>query len=264
MSAADVAAWTDPVPSLPELGAVHFVGIGGAGMSGIARILLARGVRVSGSDRAGHPDAAGACARSAPRSTSATTPANLGRRRHASSSPPRSGTTTPSWSAARERGLRVLPRAEALAAVMAGRRSVAVAGTHGKTTTTSMLTVAVQACGVDPSFAIGGDLNESGSNAHHGRATSSSPRPTRATGRSCCCRPYGGDRHQRRGRPPRQLRRPRRRRGRLRPVPRAPSHPDGFVVVCADDPGAAPARRRRPRRRRGCAPTARPRTPTCG
>ena len=56
----------------------------------------------------------------------------------------------------------------ALAAVMAGRRSIAVAGTHGKTSTTSMLTVAVQACGVDPSFAIGGDLNESGSNAHAG------------------------------------------------------------------------------------------------
>jgi UDP-N-acetylmuramate--alanine ligase len=51
MSAADVAAWRDPIPSVAELGAVHFVGIGGAGMSGIARILLARGVRVSGSDR---------------------------------------------------------------------------------------------------------------------------------------------------------------------------------------------------------------------
>ena len=55
MSAADVAAWTDPVPSLEELGAVHFVGIGGAGMSGIARILLARGVPVSGSDRRDTP-----------------------------------------------------------------------------------------------------------------------------------------------------------------------------------------------------------------
>jgi UDP-N-acetylmuramate--alanine ligase len=51
---------------------------------------------------------------------------------------------------------------------MAGRRGVAVAGTHGKTTTTSMLTVAAFHCGVDPSFAIGGDLNEAGSNAHHG------------------------------------------------------------------------------------------------
>src|SRR4051794_41657303 len=55
MSAAEVAAWTAPVPSLQELGAVHFIGIGGAGMSGIARILLARGVRVSGSDRRDTP-----------------------------------------------------------------------------------------------------------------------------------------------------------------------------------------------------------------
>ena len=49
------AAWSAPVPSLEELGAVHFVGIGGAGMSGIARILLARGVTVSGSDRRDTP-----------------------------------------------------------------------------------------------------------------------------------------------------------------------------------------------------------------
>src|SRR4051794_41542097 len=50
VAAADVAAWRGPVPTLEQLGAVHFVGIGGAGMSGIARILLARGVPVSGSD----------------------------------------------------------------------------------------------------------------------------------------------------------------------------------------------------------------------
>jgi len=76
--------------------------------------------------------------------------------------------TNPELAEARRRGLRVIPRAAALAAVMSGRRAVAVAGTSGKTTTTSMLTVATQRCGVDPSFAIGGDLNESGSNAHHG------------------------------------------------------------------------------------------------
>jgi UDP-N-acetylmuramate--alanine ligase len=70
--------------------------------------------------------------------------------------------------AARQHGLRVLPRAAALAAVMAGRRGIAVAGTAGKTTTTSLLTVALQHAGKDPSFAIGGDLNESGANAHHG------------------------------------------------------------------------------------------------
>ena len=150
----------------PDLGHVHFVGIGGAGMSGIARVLLARGARVSGSD-----------ARQS-RTTAALTA--LGAQVHLGHDPSHvDGADTvvvstairadnPELVAARERGLRVLLRAEALATLMAGRRGVAVAGTHGKTTTTSMLTVAVQHCGVDPSFAIGGDLNEAGSNAHHG------------------------------------------------------------------------------------------------
>ena len=76
--------------------------------------------------------------------------------------------SNPELLAAKVSGIAVVPRAEALASLMEGRRGVAVAGTHGKTTTTSMLTVAAFHCGVDPSFAIGGDLNEAGSNAHHG------------------------------------------------------------------------------------------------
>ena len=167
MSAADVAAWRDPIPALETLGGVHFVGIGGAGMSGIARIMLARGLRVSGTDRRDSP---------AMRALAA-----LGARvevGHAAEHLGEAATVVvstairpdnPELVTARERGLKVLPRAVALAAVMAGSRSVAVAGTHGKTSTTSMLTVAVQACGVDPSFAIGGTLNESGSNAHAGQ-----------------------------------------------------------------------------------------------
>src|SRR3954454_6598158 len=62
---------------------------------------------------------------------------------------------------ARRLGLRLLPRSAALESVMRGRQVVAVAGTHGKPTTTSLLTVALQHCGADPSFAIGGELNES-------------------------------------------------------------------------------------------------------
>ncbi|SDX95598.1 UDP-N-acetylmuramate--L-alanine ligase [Modestobacter sp. DSM 44400] len=166
MSAADVAAWRDPIPSLAELGAVHFVGIGGAGMSGIARILLARGVTVSGSDRRETPTLRALAALGA-RVAVGHEAANLGAADTVVVSTA-IRPDNPELATARERGLRVLPRAVALAAVMAGRRSVAVAGTHGKTSTTSMLTVAVQACGVDPSFAIGGDLNESGSNAHEG------------------------------------------------------------------------------------------------
>jgi UDP-N-acetylmuramate--alanine ligase len=149
-----------------ELGRVHFVGIGGAGMSGIARILLARGVPVSGSD--------------AKDSTMLAALRALGARIHVGhhaanvtdvdtvvvSSAIRP--SNPELVEARARGLLVLPRAAALAAVMVGRKGIAVAGTAGKTTTTSMLTVALQHCGADPSFAIGGDLNEPGSGAHHG------------------------------------------------------------------------------------------------
>ena len=167
MSAADVAAWTAPVPSVADLGAVHFVGIGGAGMSGIARILLARGVAVSGSDRRESPTLLALRALGA-RVAVGHDPAHLGDADTVVVSTAIRA-DNPELAAARERVLRVLPRAVALAAVMAGRRSVAVAGTHGKTSTTSMLTVAVQACGVDPSFAIGGTLNESGSNAHAGQ-----------------------------------------------------------------------------------------------
>jgi len=149
-----------------DLGRVHFVGIGGAGMSGIARVLLARGASVSGSD-----------ARSSRTTTALRALGASVRIGHDPSHVDDADTVVvstairqdnPELVAARERGLRVLPRAEALATLMTGRRGVAVAGTHGKTTTTSMLTVAVQHCGVDPSFAIGGDLNEAASNAHHG------------------------------------------------------------------------------------------------
>jgi UDP-N-acetylmuramate--alanine ligase len=136
-------------------------------MSGIARILLARGIEVSGSDAkqsravlalqalgarigVGHdPDHLPAAPATVVVS-SAIRPAN------------------PELVAARERGLDVVHRARALAALTAGRRLAAVTGTAGKTSTTSMLTVALQHCGLDPSFAIGGDLTTSGSGAHEG------------------------------------------------------------------------------------------------
>ncbi|HWC35768.1 MAG TPA: UDP-N-acetylmuramate--L-alanine ligase [Mycobacteriales bacterium] len=142
------------------------MGIGGAGMSGIARILLARGLAVSGCD------AKESAALAALRALGAEIA--LGHdAAHVDavdtvvvSSAIREG--NPELQHARASGRRVLPRAAALASVMADRIGLAVAGTHGKTTTTSMLTVAMHACGRDPSYAIGGDLNEPGSNAHHG------------------------------------------------------------------------------------------------
>src|SRR3954454_353526 len=135
-------------------------------MSGVARIMLARGVEVSGCDTRDSRALAALRARGAA--------VHVG---HAPEHVVDVDTVVASTAIradsvelvrAGELGHRVLPRAGALAAVMAGLRGVAVAGTHGKTTTTSMLTVALQACGRDPSYAIGGDLNEPGSNAHAG------------------------------------------------------------------------------------------------
>ena len=155
-----------PVP-VGQLGRVHFVGIGGAGMSGIARILLARGVAVSGSDRAasgqldelaalgavvhvGHAEANVTGA-----DTVVTTPSAI-------------GDNNIEVLAARRRGIRVIPRAAALASLMIGKQGIAVSGTHGKTTTTSMLTTVLRHQGCDPSYVIGGILTETGLGAEDG------------------------------------------------------------------------------------------------
>nr|WP_228046332.1 UDP-N-acetylmuramate--L-alanine ligase [Saccharopolyspora sp. HNM0983] len=155
------------------LARVHLVGIGGAGMSGIARILLARGNEVSGSDARDSRTVLALRAQGAQ--------VLVGHRAENldqfDSGPSAIVVSTairednPELVEANRRGVPVLRRAEALAALMAGHRVACVAGTHGKTSTTSMLTVALQHCRFDPSFAIGGDLNDSGANAHHGDGT---------------------------------------------------------------------------------------------
>jgi UDP-N-acetylmuramate--alanine ligase len=155
----------DPVPA-DRLGSVHFIAIGGAGMSGIARIMLRRGITVSGSDAAdsellGQLSAMGAkvfVGHAAEHLGDADTVVVSTAIRE----------TNPELVAARERGLRVLHRAAALASLMVGRSGVAVAGTHGKTTTTSMLTVALQHAGLDPSYCIGGQLVTTGLGADEG------------------------------------------------------------------------------------------------
>ncbi|GAA4681543.1 UDP-N-acetylmuramate--L-alanine ligase [Pseudonocardia yuanmonensis] len=156
--------------SVPILGPhVHLIGIGGAGMSGIARILLARGVAVSGSDAKDSRTVLALRALGAKIAVGHAA-ANLDQL----DAPPTVVVSTairesnPELAAARERGLTVVHRAQALAALTQGYRVAAVAGTHGKTSTSSMLTVALQHCGADPSFAIGGDLTVTGAGAHHG------------------------------------------------------------------------------------------------
>lgn len=156
----------DEILPADRLGHVHFVGIGGAGLSGIARIMLARGITVSGSDGTDSPTL------DSLRALGATV--HLG---HDAGQVAEADTVVvstavrednPEYLEAVRRGLRVLPRSAALAAVMAGRRVLAVAGTHGKTTTTSLLTIALQVAGADPAYAIGGDLTATGVNAADG------------------------------------------------------------------------------------------------
>ena len=153
-------------PRLAELGRVHMVGVGGAGMSGIARILVARGVQVSGSDAKDSRELVSLRVLGADVRVGHRAEQVHGADTVVVSTAIRA--LNPEVVEARRLGLRVLRRAEALAALMAQRRSIAIAGTHGKTTTTSLLTVALQHCGADPSFAIGGNLSESGVNAHSG------------------------------------------------------------------------------------------------
>jgi UDP-N-acetylmuramate--alanine ligase len=155
----------------PELLRVHMVGIGGAGMSGIARILLDRGGLVSGSDakesrgvhalrargaliRIGH-DASSLDMLPGGPTAVITTHAAIPK-------------TNPELVEARRRGIPVILRPVVLAKLMDRRTALMVTGSHGKTTTTSMLIVALQHCGRDPSFAVGGELGEAGTNAHHG------------------------------------------------------------------------------------------------
>ncbi|MFF4032831.1 UDP-N-acetylmuramate--L-alanine ligase [Streptomyces sviceus] len=155
-------------PGLPTaMDRPHFIGIGGAGMSGIAKILAQRGAKVAGSDA---KDSATA---QALRALGATV--HIG---HAAEHLAADATCVvvssairadnPELARAAELGIPVVHRSDALASLMDGLRPIAVAGTHGKTTTTSMLAVSLSELGLRPSYAIGGDLDAPGSNALHG------------------------------------------------------------------------------------------------
>src|SRR3954468_19916835 len=229
-----------PVPEelLPadQLGRVHFVGMGGAGLSGIARIMLARGITVSGSD--------------AKESRTLEALRALGARCHVGhdASQVRDVDTVVVSTAVREDnpevleaqrlGLRLLPRSAALEAVMQGRGVAAVPGTHGKTTTTSLLTVALQHCGADPSFAIGGELNESGSNAHDGSGDVFVAEADESDGAFLVYSPFGAlvtnveaDHLDHYGTEEAYRQAFTKFLGHI--------HPEGFLVACVDDRGAA-------------------------
>jgi UDP-N-acetylmuramate--alanine ligase len=157
---------TYQVPEMGRVRQIHCVGIGGAGMCGIAEVLLNQGYRVSGSDLK-----AGAATQRL---------AELGaeiRIGHAADNVAAADVVVvssavaddnPEVVAAHERRVPVIARAEMLGELMRYRHGIAVAGTHGKTTTTSLITAIFQAAGLDPTFVIGGLLNSTGSNARLG------------------------------------------------------------------------------------------------
>lgn len=150
----DDRAIDEPVPAVAELGRVHLVGVGGAGMSAVAALLAARGLVVSGSDAADGPALPGLRAAGIDVHVGHDAAHVAGVDTLVVSSAIRP--TNPELVAARAAGVRVLHRSQALAALMADRDAVAVAGAHGKTTTSAMLATALLAAGADPSFAIGG------------------------------------------------------------------------------------------------------------
>ena len=154
------------VPTLSGIRSIHMVGIGGAGMRNLARLFLARGIDVSGCDLKG--------------SSGLDELRALGARVQLGHATDHLGEVevmvvssavredNPELREAHRRGIPVWARAQALAASAADHRQIAVAGTHGKTTTTSMIALVLERAGLDPTFVIGGDPNESGSGAHAG------------------------------------------------------------------------------------------------
>ncbi len=155
-----------PQPEMRRIRRIHFVGIGGVGMCGIAEVLLNLGYQVSGSDLKASPVT--------DRLASLGTQIFIG---HLAENAATAdvlvvssavNTSNPEVAAAIERRIPVVPRAEMLAELMRYRHGIAVAGTHGKTTTTSLIASVFAAAGLDPTFVIGGRLNAAGTNAQLG------------------------------------------------------------------------------------------------
>lgn len=147
---------------------LHFIGIGGAGMSGLALVAGALGAEVSGSDRADSPTlarlrAAGCTVVVGHEAANVPADAHV-EVVYSTAIPPEN----PERAVARERTQRELHRADLLAEITALRRCIAVTGTHGKTTTSSMVVHALRGCGMDPGYLVGGEVRSTGSNAGWG------------------------------------------------------------------------------------------------
>jgi len=229
------SAATERIPDPEQLGRLHLMGIAGSGMSALARLLLARGYPVSGCESR--------------ESDTAAELRSLGAEIRIGHSPDHlTGSDTvvyttaiqpdnPELVAARQAGLLVLRRAAALGALVTGHRTVAIAGTHGKTTTTSLLVAAATGAGLDPSFAIGANLRQGHTNGHAGTGGDFIVEADESDGSFLLLRPdlavvtnVEADHLEN--------------HGDLAGVFRAfeqfvdRTAPDGVLIVCTDDPGA--------------------------
>jgi UDP-N-acetylmuramate--alanine ligase len=147
---------------------IHFVGIGGIGMSGIAEVLLTLGYKVSGSDLRSSPVTDRLAELGAiifighkPENITATEVVETSSAVHPDN---------PEVSAAHEQHIPVIPRAEMMAELMRLKYGIAIAGMHGKTTTTSMVAAVLNAGGLDPTVVVGGRVDAMGSNARLGKS----------------------------------------------------------------------------------------------
>ncbi|WP_151669668.1 UDP-N-acetylmuramate--L-alanine ligase [Nitrincola schmidtii] len=154
------------VPEMRRIRQIHFIGIGGVGMCGIAEVLLNQGYRISGSDMKDSVVT--------DRLASLGAKINIGHQEENIAEADVVVISTavseenPEFKAARQHRIPVVRRAEMLAELMRYRHGIAVAGTHGKTTTTSLLASMMAEGGLDPTFVIGGRLNSAGTNAQLG------------------------------------------------------------------------------------------------
>jgi UDP-N-acetylmuramate--alanine ligase len=154
------------VPSLSGVRRIHMIGIGGAGMRNLARLLMARGIGITGTDL---KDSKGlAELRDAGAGVSVGHAADAVREPDAVVISSAIREDNVELAEARRRGTPVWMRAQALAAAAAQLRTIAVTGTHGKTTTTAMVALVLERAGLDPTYVIGGDPNETGSGARAG------------------------------------------------------------------------------------------------
>lgn len=153
-------------PSMRRIKKIHFVGIGGAGMGGIAEVLHNQGYRITGSDSADNSMTQRL------RSLGVTIyPTHSANNIHSVDVVVRSTAipdSNPEILAARQAHIPIVPRAQMLGELMRFRQGIAVAGTHGKTTTTSLVSSILAEGGLDPTFVIGGLLNSAGTNARLG------------------------------------------------------------------------------------------------